>query len=377
MNELSLADMVGGLPPQEPQRRSRRSSERRRKKRRRRTWVLVLVALIVVGLGVGAVWIGLRQIIADFNKPTDYPGPGAGRVEVVIPDGASGTAIGQVLQKKDVVLTVKGFAAAFSANRDSGSIQPGTYALRTRMRSADAVAALLDDANRLLLKATLKEGIRISQVPEVVSAKTKIPVADLKAALKNPAAIGLPPEAKGDPEGWIFPATYDVQPHTTAAALLRQMVAKTIQELDAAGVPAAQRRAVLIKASMVQAEAKLPQDFPKIARVFENRLAKKMKLQLDTTVHYATGNYKVATTIKDTQINSPYNTYLVPALPVGPIGNPGAQALQAVLHPAPGKWLYFVAVNPQTGLTKYAETPAQFTVIKREYDLWAKAHPGQ
>jgi UPF0755 protein len=378
VNELSLADVVGGLPSQDPQRRSRRSSERRRKKRRRRTWVIVLISLLVVGGATGVAWVGfLAPLVASLNAPTDYAGPGSGRIEATIPDGASGTAIGQVLQGKGVVLTVKGFVAAFGANPASGSIQPGTYALKARMRSADAVAALLDDANRLMTRVTIKEGVRAADVPKLVAARTRIPLADLQAALKSPAGLGLPAEAKGDPEGWLFPATYDAEPNTTGQDLLRLMVKQTLGQLDALGVPPAQRRTVLIKASLVQAEAKLAPDFPKIARVFDNRLAKGMKLQLDTTVHYATKKFTVATTIKDTQYNSPYNTYLMPGLPAGPIDNPGITAIRAVINPAAGGWLYFVATNPQTGYTEYATTPAEFAVIKKKYDDWAKAHPGQ
>jgi UPF0755 protein len=378
VNDLSLADVVAGLPQEEPQRRSRRGSERRRKKRRRRTWVMLLVAAVVVGGAATVAWLGfLGPLVTSLNAPTDYPGPGSGKVEVTVPDGATGTAIGQILQEKGVVLTVKGFVAAYGANPNSGGIQPGTYALRSKMRSADVVTALLTDANRLLTRVTIKEGVRAAEIPKLVAARVKIPLANLQAALKSPAELGLPAEAKGDPEGWLFPATYDVQPGTTAQDLLHQMVKRTVDELDALGVVPAQRRTVLIKASLVQAEAKLPQDFPKIARVFDNRLAKGMRLQLDTTVHYATKKFTVATTIKDTQVTSPYNTYVVPGLPVGPIDNPGTRAMQAVMNPAPGTWLYFVATNPQTGYTEYATSTAEFAVIKKKYDEWAKAHPGQ
>jgi len=224
---------------------------------------------------------------------------------------------------------------------------------------------------------TLKEGVRADEVPALVAAKTKIPKAQVQAALKASKAIGLPSEVKGVPEGWLFPATYDVGPDTTATQLVAQMVGRTVQELDDLGVPPAQRRAVLIKASLVQAEAKHAEDFPKIARVFENRLAKGMRLQLDTTVHYATKKFTVATTIKDTQVNSPYNTYVVTGLPFGPIDNPGSAALKAAIHPTPGPWLYFVATDPNTGKTEYASTAAEFAVIKAKYDAWAKAHPGQ
>jgi UPF0755 protein len=376
VNELSLSEMVGGFT-EEPRRRSRRGSERRRKKRRRRTLVMILSGLLVLGMLGAAAWLGLRPLIASFDKPTDYAGPGNGSVQVLIPDGATGDAIGQVLQADGVVLTAGAFVTAYGDNPASGGIQPGTYRMQRQMSSKGAVAALLTEANRLLDRVTVPEGIRVAQLPALIAGKTKIPLAALTAALASPTTLGLPPQANGNPEGWLFPATYDVQPNTDAASVLQQMVAKTVALLTAKGVPPAQWQQVLIKASLVQAEAKNAVDFGKIAQVFDNRLAKGMKLQLDTTVHYAMGKFTVATSDQDTLIKSPYNTYVVPGLPIGPIGDPGEQAVDAVLSPTPGPWVYFVAVNPSTGLTKYATTAAEFAVLKAELNAWEKAHPGQ
>lgn len=377
MNEMSLADVVSRASAGPSGRRGRRSAERRRRKRRRRTGLILLVTLVLLGGAVGGAWLGLRPLIASLTAPTDYPGPGTGSVEVRIPEGATGTAIGQLLQQKDVVLTVKGFVTAYKANPRSATIQPGTYRLKQKMPAAGAVEALLDEANRILFRVTIKEGARTADIPGIVAKGTKIPLAELQAALKNPTAIGLPPQAKGDPEGWLFPATYDVQPGSTAVELYSQMVAKAIAELDSLGVPVAQRQQTIILASLVQAEGKLPVDFPKISRVLHNRLDRGMKLQLDTTVHYATGNFKVSTSLKETQVKSPYNTYLVPGLPVGAIGNPGRAAIEAVQAPADGPWLYFVATNPDTGETAYATTPAEFAVIKAKYEAWQRANPGK
>lgn len=376
MNELSLADVVGRPVPQSG-RRSRRNQEKRRKKRRRRTWLTVLVTLMVLGGAVGGAWVGLRPLIDSWNQPSDYPGPGSGSVEVKVPEGATGRTIGEILRDKGVVLTVKGFVSAYKANPRSATIQPGTYALKLQMASPDAVAALLADTNRLVSRVTLKEGVRVAEIPALVAKHTKIPLADLQTALKSPTALGLPAEAKGNPEGWLFPATYDVQPGTSAAELLASMVQRTVQELDALQVPAAQRRDTIVMASLVQAEGKLPADLPKISRVLHNRIAQHRRLQLDTTVHYATGKFTVFTSEKDTQIKSPYNTYQVDGLPAGAIGNPGRAAIQAARNPTPGPWLWFVAVNPDTGLTKYATTEAEFAKIKAEYELWAKANPGK
>lgn len=376
MNELSLADVVGSAGRPDG-RKSRRSVEKRRRKRRRRTWLTVLITLIVLGGALGGAWVGLKPMIESFNKPTDYAGPGSGAVDVRVPEGATGTAIGEILQEKGVILSVKGFITAYKANPRSATIQPGTYALKLEMSSAQAIEALLAEGSRLLSRVTLKEGVRMADVPKLVAGKTKIPLADLQAALKAPAKLGLPAEAKGDPEGWLFPATYDVEPDTTAVELLGSMVQRTVQELDSLNVPAAKRHDTIVLASLVQAEAKLAVDFPKVSQVLHNRLAKGMPLQLDTTVHYATKKFTVGTTIKDTQINSPYNTYRVPKLPVGAIGNPGRAAIEAALTPVAGPWLYFVAVNPDTGETEYATTSAEFAVIKAKYEVWQRANPGK
>jgi UPF0755 protein len=376
VNELSLADVVGRSADGQG-RRSRRNQEKRRRKRRRRAWLTVLVTLAVIGGGLGVSWVGLKPLIQAWNRPTDYPGPGAGVIEVKVPEGASGMAIGEVLQSKDVVLTVKGFVAAYKANPRSVTIRPGTYSLKQKMTSAAAIEALLTQTNRLVKKVTMKEGIRVADLPKIVSAAAGIPAADLQAALAKPSSFGLPPEAKNDPEGWLFPATYDVEPGTTAVDLLGSMSRRTVQELDVLGVPAAERHSTIVLASLVQAEARLAEDFPKVSRVLHNRLAAKRKLELDTTVHYATKKFTVFTSMKDTKVNSPYNTYVVPALPVGAIGNPGRAALEAARNPAEGPWLYFVAVNPDTGQTKYATTPAEHERNKAEYQAWQRANPGK
>jgi peptidoglycan lytic transglycosylase G len=100
-------------------------------------------------------------------------------------------------------------------------------------------------------------------------------------------------------------------------------------------------------------------------------------LQLDTTVHYATGKFTVQTTHADLSVASPYNTYLHKGLPPGPICSPGVTAIKAALNPTPGNWMYFVAVNPSTGDTRFATTAAEFARLKAQYDAWQKAHPGQ
>jgi UPF0755 protein len=376
---MSLSDVVHGSP-HGPRRRSQRAAEKRRKRRRRRTWVTAVI--LVAGLsaaGAGA-WLGLRPIVSSimssFGAPQDYKGSGTTPVDVKIPPGATGTKIAQLLVDAGVVKSTKAYLDAADQTAASTSIQAGTYALKKQMSAQAALQALLNPDSRQLKQVTIPEGWRLPMIIAAVSKVTGIPKAQVETAAKDTAALGLPAGVKS-PEGYFFPATYDVEPSTTAEDLLREMAAKTEETLTGLGVAAADQNRVLTLASLVQAEGRHPEDMGKIARVLVNRLAKNMPLQLDTTIHYATGKFTVQTTNADLAVKSPYNTYTHAGLPPGPIGSPGTVALQAAINPTPGPWMYFVATDPSTGKTEFGVTEADFQRMKAEYDKWQKAHPGQ
>jgi UPF0755 protein len=109
------------------------------------------------------------------------------------------------------------------------------------------------------------------------------------------------------------------------------------------------------EASLAQAEGGSVSDYPKIAEVIHNRIAKGMHLQFDSTVLYGLGKYAVSATFKQINAPGPYNTYLNAGLPVGPISNPGDAAIQGILHPAHGNWLYFLTVPG--GKSQFSATP--------------------
>jgi UPF0755 protein len=245
------------------------------------------------------------------------------------------------------------------------------------MSGKAALDLLLQPSSRLVSRVTLPEGLTAAVTLQKVAAATHVPLDQLQAAAANPAAIGLPPYAGGKVEGFLFPATYDFEPNTTPTEMLQAMVDRTQKALDGLAVPADQRMHVLTEASIVQAEGKTPDDMAKIARVLDNRLAAGMPLQLDTTVNYANGKNGVTTTAQDRANPSPYNTYAHPGLPPGPIGNPGEDAIRAVLAPAQGSWLYFVVVNPDTGETRFATTPQEAQANTALFQQWLREHPGR
>ena len=379
MTGMSLSDVVNGSP-QGPRRRSQRAAEKRRKRRRRRTWVTALILVAALGAAGAGAWLGLRPLVSaitsSFGAPDDYTGSGTTPVDVRIPPGATGTKIAGLLVDAGVVKSAKAYLDAAGDTPDSAGIQPGTYPLKKQMAAQAALQVLLDPNSRQLKKVTIPEGSRLPTILAAVAKATGIPRADLDAAAKDTAALGLPAGVKSA-EGYLFPATYDVEPHTSAEDVLREMVAKTEETMGKLGVAAADQHRVLTLASLVQAEGRHPEDFGNIAQVLVNRLNKGMPLQLDTTIHYATGKYTVQTTNADLAVNSPYNTYTHKGLPPGPIGSPGLDALKAAINPPAGPYMYFVATDPSTGKTEFAVTAAQFAQLKAKYDKWQKAHPGQ
>ena len=219
---------------------------------------------------------------------------------------------------------------------------------------------------------TIPEGLRLSQIITLLGAKSGIPASAYTAALKNPASLGLPSYANGQAEGYLFPATYVVQPHETALGVLKGMVQRFDQEAADVNLPAAasqvrrSQEQVIIMASLVQAEGGRLSDYPKIARVIYNRLAQGIPLQLDSTVLYGLNTFGILASDQQLNSPSPYNTYRHTGLTPGPIDSPGNAAMQAVLHPASGNWLYFVTVNPKTGETLFTSSQTQFEQFRQE-----------
>lgn len=366
MSDLFLDEIVQPDAPREPGGRSARRTDRaerdrRRRKRRRKNLTAFLVVVIVVG-GIGfAVWkVGLPLLDELRGAPSastdDYEGEGQGEVDVTIPAGATGADMAALLVEADVVASTGAFTKAFAANPDAPSIQPGTYRLRLQMRAADAVAALINSENRLVMRVTIPEGFTVKEILERASSVTDIPIEEFQAALADPAAVGLPAEAGGNAEGWLFPATYSFEPGQTPAEMLGAMIAKTVSVLDERAIPAENRQAVLIKASLVQKESPGGEVSAMIARAIENRLAIDMRLEIDAALAYGLGISGMDITQESKETENPYNVFMHAGLPPTPIASPGTEAIDAVLAPAAGDWLFWVTINLDTGETRMSET---------------------
>ncbi|MEU7899319.1 endolytic transglycosylase MltG [Nonomuraea sp. NPDC049152] len=221
---------------------------------------------------------------------------------------------------------------------------------------------------------TVKQGLRLSQIFEQLSAVTGKPVREFRRAAEDGEALGLPTYAKGRLEGFAFPGTYEVPPSSSPSGILASMVTRFERAAEDSGLVEGARRLhrtpleVVTVASIIEAETYDKRDMPKVARVIYNRLNRtpRMKLQLDGTVLYGAGKFGRAASNEDLRTSSPYNTYTHAGLPPGPIGNPGADAIEAALRPATGSWLYFVATDPRKGTVKFASSGAEFLELVAE-----------
>ncbi|MBT2407809.1 MULTISPECIES: endolytic transglycosylase MltG [unclassified Streptomyces] len=208
-------------------------------------------------------------------------------------------------------------------------------------------------------RLVIPEGWRAPQVYAAIDRELGLPAGSTKAAVPT-AGMALPAEAKGNPEGFLFPATYPVTSKTTPGALLAYMVKTANQKLatkavaDGGKVHGMTPYQTATLASIIEAEAETRADMGKVARVVHNRLAKSMPLQMDSTINYALNRSTLDTTLSETRLDHPYNTYERQGLPPTPIDSPGLEAMGAAVAPTPGAWLFFVTVKP--GDTRFSVT---------------------
>ncbi|GGB94022.1 endolytic transglycosylase MltG [Cellulomonas carbonis] len=371
MSDLFLDEVIRPEPQggggRRASRRGGREDRERERRRRRRRGVIALVVSFALLIGGGfAVWKLVGPMIDDFRdsrsqpEAEDFAGPGHGSVDVTIESGATGGQMGQVLAEAGVVASQTAFTRAFAANPDAAGIQPGTYRLMLGMPAAEAVGALLDTSNRVQTRVTIPEGLRVTQILDRLSSVTTVPVEEFQTAMADTAATGLPAEAGGNYEGWLFASTYSFEPGTTPTEMIAAMVAETVKVLDERGVAPQDRQRVLTIASLVEREARSAEDKAKVARAIQNRLDIDMKLDIDAAVAYGLNKPGTELTRDDTaNSDTPYNLYRYAGLPPTPIASPSLIAIDAVLAPADGPWLFWVTVNLDTGETRFAETFAE------------------
>jgi UPF0755 protein len=357
--------------------------EKRHRPRRGFGCLAVTVALaVLVGGGYVAYSYGLAALKDRLSGPEDYTGSGTGHVVVEVKDGDAAADIGNTLVDKGVVKSVGAFTDAARRDSKSVGIQVGFYEMKKQMSAKAALAVLVDPENRSRSVVTIPEGFTLHQIIATLAKKTKFSAKQYTKVLRHPSGVGLPSYAKGNAEGYLFPATYELPPNSTPKSILTMMVQRWDQAAQEADLEGAARQLgytpqqLMVVASLVEAESNRDQDRGKVARVIYNRLetGKTDKLlQIDATVNYGIGrNLGVGLTTEDLAVDSPYNTYQNPGLPPTPIEAPGDAAIKAAAHPTEGSWIYYVTVNLRTGETKFTESYDTFLKYKAEFKEYCR-----
>jgi UPF0755 protein len=251
------------------------------------------------------------------------------------------------LSKSGVIHSAQLFRAyAFVRGRDRG-IKAGTYVLH-RDAGWNVVLDDLRAGKGLVHIVTIPEGYSLNQIEPLLASKLGASIDSVQAAVTDTALLHQLDIPTSTLEGYLYPDTYIFAIGTTA----RAAVAAMVKRFEAVWKPEwsarldtlhLSRNDVMALASIVEKEAKVPQERPIIAAVYLNRLRRGELLQADPTVQFALGKHVTRVYYKDLEVNSPYNTYKHKGLPPGPIASPGRPSIEAALYPANVSYEYFVA----------------------------------
>jgi UPF0755 protein len=266
---------------------------------------------------------------------------------VIIPRGATFADAADSLSKANLVGWRKMFRVYARATGGDRNIKPGTYLLRHGTPWKDIIAAL-NGGHGLVNTITIPEGYTISQIAPLLARTLKVPVESVQAAVRDTSLLERLDIPNPTLEGYLFPDTYAFPLGTTASQAVHEMVydfeRRWKPDWDArASALKINRNDLVTMASIVEKEARVPEERPVIAAVYYNRLQKGMLLQADPTVQYALGHHVGRVLYKDLAVKSPYNTYINKGLPPGPVAAPGVASLAAAANPANVPYLYFVA----------------------------------
>ena len=341
--------------------------------------ILGLVALALV-VGLGCFWYYNDSLKAVNHQKTET-------VQVTIPIGSSSKDIARLLKSQGLIKNADIFSFYMKAKSVNG-LQAGHYDLSPAM-DADTIIATLQKGGKPIevdvdTKLTVVEGMQLEQIAQMVEENTPIKAADFLATANDASFIeelksqypslisGLDgvEGLKYKLEGYLYPATYDYIAGTNVKDLIKQMVGKMNLEYqklkEDMGNTSLSFHQILTLASIIEKEGVTDEDRKLISGVFYNRMNNDMPLQSDITVLYALGEHKELVSIKDTEVDSPYNLYKHTGLGPGPYNSPSLSAIQAAIYPTASDYFYFVA-DIETGNVYYATTLEEHEALVAKY----------
>jgi UPF0755 protein len=298
--------------------------------------------------------------------------------EINIPQGASTETIANILEENELIRSAVYFRILAKLQGVDSLFQYGDFSLNTGMEPEEIITILSEEGEkREVVKFTIPEGFSLEQIAERVAAQGLCTESEFMDAAENGnfgyRFIDELPDRPKRLQGYLFPATYEVYADASAEDIISKMLMKFDDVfIDEYYVQAEELGysvdEIITIASMIEKEVRVPEERPKVAGVIYNRLNIDMSLQMCSTVMYALGVPRDRLLYSDLEIISPYNTYNNLGLPIGPIANPGAAAIEASLYPENHNYLYFVLKDTETGAHEFNATLDDHNAAKNKYN---------
>ncbi len=338
-----------------------------------------LTVLSLLALSATALW-GTRLALF-MTRPRDPQSQNS--AVILVKRGASPAELTRTLQNTGVIEDADRFLLGGKILRRWNHVKAGEYRLFAKMTPLE-ILGVLESGISVNYSVTIHEGDNIFEIAQTMSEQGLADRARILELCKSPEFMGLlglkdplPPSM----EGYLFPDTYFFSRTMSPEDMLRQMHRrfKSLWTADLAALAqrsGLNRHEVLTLASIIEKETGAPEERPIISSVFHNRLRKKMRLQSDpTTIYGIWETYSGNIHKKDLLTPTPFNTYTVAALPIGPISNPGVLAIRAAMSPAQSEYLFFVSQND--GRHVFTRTFAEHSEAVKKFQLDRKAREGK
>ena len=299
-------------------------------------------------------------------------------VNITVEKGATTKDIAKILEENGLIRSSLLFELKSRYFKYDGKFKEGEFSLSTNMSEEEIMEILATQgAQAEGIWFTIPEGYTIKKIAETLENNKIVTQDEFMEALKETKYdydfLSEIPERSNRLEGYLFPDTYEVREGADAA----EIVSKMLNRFDEIVKPEYYKRAqelgytmdeIIIIASIIEQEAKLEEERPRVAGVIYNRLESDIPLQMCSTVMYALGKRKDRLLYKDLEVDSPYNTYLHGGLPVGPICNPGEASIKAALYPEEHDYYYFVLMDEETGEHVFTSTGEEHNAAKKKYN---------
>lgn len=332
----------------------------------RKVLMIVCISLIAIVFTASAIYLN-RSIFASYDAIQSE------KITITIPPETNTLRIGKLLKSKNLINNEYIFLA-YEKLKYKKPLKAGKYSI-PKGTSMDKIINLLMQGSNVsdTIKLTIPEGFSVEEIADRISAlgfnKDEF-LSDCNKSDYNYDFIKNISNSQGRKyllEGYLFPDTYVIKKDAGVKDIINKMLERfneVVYKSYSSSKKTQSIDSVVNIASMIEKEAKVDKDRSLISSVIYNRINKKMKLQIDATVLYALGYHKSELSLTDLKIASPYNTYYVPALPIGPIGNPGLKSIDAAMNPTKTNYYYYVA-QPD-GSHVFSENYQQHITVTKE-----------